>query len=310
MGRACLYALGLGVMLLSASCMQSQLGMDSDDSDSRLDPYLDISPDEDGVEISDMPQGNPSDDMEGYAMAQDLEREILDKINRVSRTRSLRLSQVKLLEGQLQKIRESRRWSKAEVRKLKEEVKKNTDIALSDYGTPDLMLKCKTCKRQMGVTTQMLLHLEQDIKMFGGGWHRCDKFGNSLPNAIRYPTLSAFHNAYPNSVRGDTFVHSCVYCYREKDIQRAQQQITNKRREHESLGRAYTHYAKGANRSRNKQKSLTKKQEKVQQEIKRYEVRIESYGEAARLLERQRENALDDFNMWSNTSRSRFCDDF
>lgn len=251
---------------------------------------------------------NPSQDTAAYQEALELEKRMRQKLEEVTKKSDLRLSQVNLIEKYLADIRKSGKISKAELQKVEKEVEQKIDFVLNWKARPTTTIKCKECKRQMRVDKNMLFHLNDNI--FGGGsWELCDDYGNTLPNTPTYPSLAAITAAYPD---GDHFVHSCIYCYKDQEIASLNRTINDLRQEFEAQEEELSNEARRANRSANKIERIERKIKEQSEAIRSYAAAIEAYHEAAKSMERYREQAIVDYeaitygDSWENERREQY----
>ena len=252
----------------------------------------------------------------------------LKKIREAQRKKNLRLSQVKLLEEQLSRLRRAGRAGKAELKRLEAEVKKNIDFVLnwersrerpisgieSIFGIDIFiqrtsLIKCKnsSCHMQMNADQKMLEHLERDVNIFGGPWTDIDQYGRPIPNSPSYANVAACVAA--QSYFPAFHVPQCVYCYRKQDIKNAKNRIANARQEYNSVNSEYTKWSHGTNRSHRKQRSLAKKKAKITEKIAEHQAKIDAYEEAISALEEFRPNAINDFKKISERELSMWYDD-
>ena len=254
------------------------------------------SDDDDGVEKpseSSPNKDDPDGTADGYLEALELEGEMLQKIREVTRKKGLRLAQVNLLEKQLADLRKAGKVSKAKLKKIKAEVKRQIEFILTWEGSHTDTIKCKSCNKERGVDRAMLFHMDNNI--FGSGsWSLCDDYGNTLPNSPVYPSLAAIIDARSTRTH---FVHTCAYCYRDRDIAREEGKYESAKKEYENFKQEYQQAARRANRSIGKEDRIKNKLEKQASKIAEYKAAIDAYGEAAKTMESFRAEAIVDYEV-------------
>jgi hypothetical protein len=140
----------------------------------------------------------------------------------------------------------------------------------------------------------MLFHLEKKEKIFGrGGWRKCDSYGNSIPGATLYPDLASFHAAYGDG--GDSFVHQCVYCYKDDEIERVERQCNIEKQKLEEGKKEYTAIAKRYNHSSIVQDNLVGKVKIQEKVVAKYEAAVRIFKNLAKDIEKLRQSAIIDY---------------